>query len=151
EGVTYSSKNGEGVLAYALRHENHIPTTTLLKNVQRSPLHPPSGAPDPTGLQDEELAFTRAADHTVRELTHLPQVSGPGPQVSGPGPQVSGPGPQVSGPGLQAPNQPVDWKANPLQTTTFAYNGPEGVYNTLIDVYALHRCLDGTDHYVVTA
>jgi hypothetical protein len=130
EGVTYSSKAGEGVLAYTLRQEHNIPTATLLMNVQRSPLHPPSGAPDPTGLQDEELAFTRAADLTVRELRHLPQVSVPGPQDS---------------------NQPIAWQDNPLQMTTLAYNGPEGVYNTLVQVFALHSCSDNTDRYVVTA
>ena len=79
-GVTYRSKDEEGVLAYTLRHENHIPTATLVSNVQRSPLHPPSGDPDPTGLQDEELAFNQAADLTVSELRHLPTVSVPEPR-----------------------------------------------------------------------
>jgi hypothetical protein len=130
-GVTYRSKNSGLVMAYTLRQENHIPTATLLTNVHRSPLRTPSGDPDPSGLQDDELAFNRAADLTVTELRHIPNVSVPGPP--------------------RDPNQPISWQDNPLQTTTFALNGPGGVYNTPINVYALHRCLDGTDHYVVTA
>jgi hypothetical protein len=131
EGVTYRSKNAGVVMAYALRREHHIPTATLLTYVPRSPLRTPSGDPDPHGLLDEELAFNRAVDRTVTELSHLPKVSMPGPS-----------------PGA---NQPIAWQGTPLQTTTFALNGPGGVYNTPINVYALHRCLDGTDHYVVTA
>ncbi|MGI0035674.1 MAG: hypothetical protein ACRD98_07390 [Nitrososphaera sp.] len=131
EGVNYRSKDSGVVMAYALRRENHIPTATLLTNVHRSPLRTPSGDPDPTGLQDDELAFNRAADLTVTELRHMPKVSMPGPP--------------------QDPNQPNAWQDNPLQTTTFKVNGAQGVYNTAIDVYALHRCLDGTDHYTVTA
>ncbi len=30
-------------------------------------------------------------------------------------------------------------------------NSWAGLYNTPFNVYVLHRCLDGTDHYVVTA
>ena len=78
-GVTYRAKDEAGVLAYTLRHENHIPTATLVSNVPRSLLHP-SGDPDPTGLQDEKVAFNRAADRTVSELRHLPTVSVPEPQ-----------------------------------------------------------------------
>lgn len=131
EGVNYRSKNSGLVMVYALRRENHVPTTTLLTNVHRSPLRTPSGDPDPTGLQDDEQAFNRAADLTVAELKHLPKVSTPGPP--------------------RDPNQPSAWQENALQTTTFKINGAQGVYNTAIDVFALHRCLDGTDHYTVTA
>jgi hypothetical protein len=130
-GVTYRSKNSGVVMAYALRHEHHIPTATLVTYVPRSPLRTPSGDPDPRGLLDEERALNRAVDRTVTELRHLPKVGRPGPS--------------------QGANQPIAWQDTPLQTTTFALNGPGGVYNTSIDVYALHRCLDGTDHYVVTA
>ena len=70
-GVNYRSKNAGVVMAYTLRQENHIPTATLLTNVHRSPLQTPSGDPDPTGLQDDELAFNRAADLTVSELRHM--------------------------------------------------------------------------------
>jgi hypothetical protein len=45
----------------------------------------------------------------------------------------------------------VAWQDSPLQTTTLAQNGYWGIYNTLVNVYALHACLDGTDRYVVTA
>lgn len=48
-------------MAYTVRHENHIPTATLVTNA-------PSGEQDPTGLQDDERAFNRAADLTVTEL-----------------------------------------------------------------------------------
>ena len=130
-GVNYRSKNSGVVMAYALRRENHIPTATLLTYVSRSPLRTPSGDPDPAGLVDEELAFNRAVDRTVTELRHLPKVSMPGPS-----------------PGA---DQPIAWQDTPLQTVTFSLNAPGGVYNTPINVYALHRCLDGTDHYVVTA
>jgi hypothetical protein len=130
-GVTYRSHTSGLVLAYALRHENHIPTATLLTNMDRSPLRTPSGDPDPQGLLDEDLALTRAADHTVTELRHLPQVSMPGPP--------------------RDPTQPNVWQDNPVQTITLAYNGAQGVYNTPIKVYALHSCSDGTDRYVVTA
>jgi hypothetical protein len=131
EGVTYRSKNAGVVMAYALRREHHIPTATLLTYVPRSPLRTPSGDPDPHGLLDEERALNRAVDRTVTELRRLPKVGRPGPS-----------------PGA---NQPIAWQDNPLQTTTFALHGSGGVYNTPINVYALHRCLDGTDHYVVTA
>jgi hypothetical protein len=129
--VNYRSKNSGVVMAYALRRENHIPTATLLTYVDRSPLQTPSGDPDPEGLLDEELALTRAADRLVTEVRHRPKVSMPGPP--------------------RDPNQPIAWQDNPLQIQTFAINGPGGVYNTEIKVYALHSCLDNTDRYVVTA
>jgi hypothetical protein len=130
-GVTYRSHTSGLVLAYALRHENAIPTATLLTKMDRSPLRTPSGDPDPQGLLDEDLALTRAADHTVTELRHLPQVSMQGPP--------------------RDPNQPTVWQDNPAHVITLAYNGAQGVYNTPIKVYALHSCQDGTDRYVVTA
>jgi hypothetical protein len=134
-GVTYRSKDEAGVLAYTLRHENHIPTATLVSNVPRSPLHPPSGDPDPTGLQDEKVAFNRAADRTVSELRHLPNVSVPEPRD---------------------PSQPTDWQSIPVANTTFLQNGPAGVYNTAVSLYALHSCVSDTvtgvfyDYYMVT-
>lgn len=107
-GVNYRSrsKDGEGVLAYALRQENHIPTATLLANVHRSPLRTPSGDRDPTGLQDDKLAFKRAADLTVTELSHIPNVSMPGPP--------------------RDPGQPTDWQSSPLQGTVFKQTGSAG-------------------------
>jgi hypothetical protein len=131
EGVPYRSKNSGVVMAYALRREHHIPTATLLTYVDRSPLQTPNGDPDPQGRLDEELALTRAAHRLLTEVRSRPKVSRPGP--------------------LRDPNQPIAWQDNPLQTTTFAMNRPGGVYNTPINVYALHRCLNNTDHYVVTA
>lgn len=129
-GVISSSKDGKGVLAYALYQENHIPTATLLSNVHRSPLR------DPTGLQDEKQAYKRAAELTVSKLRHLPKVSAPEPRD---------------------PNQPVDWQSSPVQTTVFQQNGPAGVYNTTVNLYALHSCQADTrtgltsDYYLVTA
>ncbi len=130
EGVSYRSKESGVALAYALRRENQIPTATLLTDVHRSSLRTPAGGADPTGLSNDEAALDRAAERAVTELRRAPAVGAPGPRD---------------------PNQPIAWQDNPLQTVTFAINGSEGVYNTLINVYALHRCLDGTDHYVVAA
>ena len=135
-GVTYSSKDGEGVLAYSLRQENRIPTATLLSKVQPSPLRTSQGDADPTGLQDERQAYNRAADLTVSELRHRPNVSVQQPRAS---------------------NQNVDWKTSPVQTTVFQQNGPAGVYNTTVNVYALHSCDKDirtgleSDYYMVTA
>ncbi|MFP5406046.1 MAG: hypothetical protein ACLGHY_06795, partial [Gammaproteobacteria bacterium] len=130
EGVNYRSKNSGSVMAYSLRRQNSIPTVTMLTTVDPSPLRTPSGAKDSTGIQDEENAFDRAADITVAELEKPANV------------------------GLQAPprdpNQPIDWLANPVQSTTFAINGAQGVYNTSIGVYALHSCDSETDHYAVS-
>jgi len=131
EGVSYRSKDTGTVLAYALRRENFTPTATLLTSVDPSPLQTPGGDPDPTGLLDQELALSRVVDRTVAELTHIPHVSVPGPP--------------------RDPNGPVDWLSTPVQTITFAINSPQGVYNTGINVFALFRCLDRTDHYAVTA
>src|SRR3954453_19765799 len=122
EGVSYRSKDTGTVLAYALRRENFTPTATLLTSVDPSPLQTPSGDPDPTGLQDQELALSRVVDRTVAELTHIPHVSVPGQP--------------------RDPNGPVDWLSTPVQTITFAINSPQGVYNTGINVFALFRCLD---------
>lgn len=136
-GVTYSSKDGEGVLAYSLRQENRIPKATLLSKVHPSPLRTSQGDADPTGLQDEKQAYKRAADLTVSELRHRPDVSVRQPRD---------------------PNQNVDWKTSPVQQTTFQQNGAAGVYNTTVHVYALHSCEKDTrapyltsDYYMVTA
>src|SRR5215813_388721 len=131
EGVNYHSKNIGMVMAYSLRKDSYVPTATVLTNVDRSPLQTPSGDPDPTGLLDTEAALDRAADRTVLELKRIPKVAAPGP--------------------VHDPNQPIAWQDNALQAFTFAVNDPSGVYNTSLNLYALHRCLDGTDHYVVTA
>jgi hypothetical protein len=130
EGVTYRSPDTGVVMAYALRRENHIPTATLVPYVSRSPLRTPRGEPEPTGLQDEAQALNGAVDRTVTELRQRPQVSLPGPQD---------------------PNQSIAWQNNPVGAHNFFLNGPQGVYNTAINVYALHRCLDGLDYYMVTA
>jgi len=122
-GVNYSSrsKDGEGVLAYTFRQENHIPTTTLLSNVHPSPLQTPGGDPNPTGLQDHHLALKRAADLVVAELRHIPNVSMPGPPRN--------------------PSEPTDWQSSPVQKTVFQQTGSAGVYNTTVTLYALHSFL----------
>jgi hypothetical protein len=131
EGVTYRSKDTGIVLAYALRRENYTPTGTLLTTVDPSPLRTSKGRPDPTGLQDEELAFSNALARAVTDLTHIPQGGVPGlPRNQ---------------------NQQVDWLSSPTLATTFSINSPQGVYNTPIYVYALYSCIDQTDHYAVTA
>ena len=131
EGVSYRSKDAGSVLAYSLRRDNFTPTATLLTDVDRSPLQTPLGDPEPTAIEDEELAISRVADRTLRELTHAPNAGVPG---------------QPHDPSGQA-----DWVNAPIQTTTFAINSPQGVYNTEINAYALYRCDDGTDHYAMTA
>jgi hypothetical protein len=130
-GVGYRSSDTATVLAYALRREHYTPTATLLTDVDRSPLQTPGGDADPVGVQDEDLAFNRVIDRTVAELARVPQAVVP-VQPRDPAGQV-------------------DWLSVPIQTTTFALNTPQGVYNTGVNVYALHRCLDGTDHYAATA
>ncbi len=135
-GVTYSSKDGEGILAYSLRQENRIPTATLLSKVQLSPLRTPQGEPDPAGLQDNERAHKKAAELTVAELVRVPIASIRGPRAA---------------------NQNVDWKSSPVQSTVFTQNGAAGVYNTTVNVYALHSCDKDvrtgleSDYYMVTA
>ncbi len=137
-GVNYSSrsKDGEGILAYTFRQENHVPIASLA-NVHPSPLQTLSGDPDPTGVQDHNLALMRTADLVVAELRHIPNVSMPASP--------------------QDPNKPTDWQSSPLQKTVFQQNGPAGVYNTSVTVYALHSCQADTrtgltsDYYMVTA
>ncbi len=131
EGVNYRSKNSGSVMAYSLRRQNSIPTVTMLTTVDPSPLRTPSGDPDSTGIQDEENALDRAVDITIAELEKPANVGLPGPP--------------------RDLNQPIDWLANPVQSTTFAINGAQGVYNTSIGVYALHSCDSETDHYAVSA
>ena len=133
EGVSYRAKDTAAatVMAYALRREGYTPTAILLARLDSSPLETPGGGRDLTGVLDEQLALSRAVARAVAELTHAPRVGAPGP--------------------LRDPNQPVDWLSAPTQATTFAINSPQGVYNTSINVYALYRCLDQTDHYAVTA
>jgi len=131
EGVSYRSKDTAMVLAYALRRENYTPTAILLTRLDQSPLQSESGDPDPAGVVDEQLALLRAVERTVTELARVPQVGGPVRP--------------------RDPNGQADWYTSPIQTTTFAINSPQGVYNTGINVYALYRCMDKTDHYAVTA
>ena len=118
-------------MAYALRRVNFTPTAVLFTTMDPSPLQTPSGDPDPAGLEDEEVALSSSVTRMVTELTHVPQA--------------------VVTAQPRDPNGQVDWLSAPLQTTTFSINNPQGVYNTGINVYALYRCLDQTDHYAVTA
>ncbi|NEX64629.1 hypothetical protein [Noviherbaspirillum galbum] len=135
-GITYDSKDAGGVLAYSVRQENRIPVTTLLSQVNLSPLRTAKGEPDPTGLQDNKQAHKKAVELTVAELSRLPATSSRA---------------------LQGTNQNVDWKTTPVQTTTFQQNSASGVYNTTVNVYALHSCAMDvrtgltSDYYMVTA
>jgi hypothetical protein len=131
EGMSYRSKDTGVVMAYALRRDNFTPTAMLLTTLDHSALKTPSGDPDPTGLADEERALGGAVARTVAELTRVPQGRAPvNPRDA---------------------NGQVNWLSVPTQVTTFAINSPQGVYNTGINVYALYRCIDKTDHYAVTA
>ena len=57
-GVTYRAKDEAGVLAYTLRHENHIPTATLVSNVPRSLLHPPVAIRTPRAFRTKKWRST---------------------------------------------------------------------------------------------
>ena len=171
DGVVTSSKDGAGVLAYSLRQENHIPTATLLSNVHRSPLHPAMGDPDPTGLEEEEQARKRAADLTVSELWHRPMRPSPGEpdpmdrkdeeqedeRATEGTASNGGRRPNVRMLQPRDPSPPVDWQSSPVQKTVFQQNGAMGVYNTTVNVYALHSCQADertgltSDYYMVTA
>ncbi len=84
----------------------------------------------PLGLEnDDAAALDRATDVVVGELSTIGRA--PVDDLGDDG--------------------PVSWQNAPLQTTTLAQNGYWGIYNTLVNVFALHACLDGTDRYVVTA
>ena len=112
------SKESGVALAYALRRENSDAHGHLAdRHTPQLPANSPGGA-EPTGLSNDEAAFERAAERAVTELRRPPAVALPGRAIR--------PGNRLAG--------------NPLQTVTFAIDGPEGIYNTLINVYALHRC-----------
>jgi hypothetical protein len=170
-GVISSSKDGAGVLAYSLRQENHVPTATLLSNVHRSPLHTSQGDPDPTGLEDEKQAHKRAAALTVSELEHRPMRTSRGDPdptdlkdeeqederaTEGMANDI-GRRPNVRMLQPRDPNQQVDWQSSPVQKTVFQQNGAAGVYNTTVNLYALHSCQPDirtgltSDYYMVTA
>jgi hypothetical protein len=121
--VSYRSPNAGLLEAYVLRKEANIPTTVLLHTVPRRPL-------GPSGVPDTDVRLDQAAQVTVSELSHVPQVTAPAPQD---------------------PSQPIAWQDNPIQTSIIAQNNYMGVYNTSVKVYALHSCNDVTDHYAVTA
>jgi hypothetical protein len=131
EGMSYRSKDAGAVMAYVLRRENHTPTAMLLTTLDASPLKTPSGDADATGREDEDLALGRAVARTVAELTRVPQDSVPVQPRDADG--------------------QVNWLSVPAQVTTFAINSAQGIYNTGINVFALYRCIDKTDHYAVTA
>jgi hypothetical protein len=130
-GFGFRSKESASMMAYALRRENLGPTAMVLTPMSRSPLQTADGKPDATAVADDALALGRAVDRTVTELRRQPTPIVAGPPAS--------------------PDGTIEWDQNPLQTDTFAVSTSQGVYNTEINVFALHRCLDNTDHYVVTA
>jgi hypothetical protein len=124
EGVTYRSLSDGTLHMYALRRTNNIPTAVLLHTIQ-----------DFTGVGAEDAAtgsmlLDQAAERTLSELAQAPKLSAPAPRK---------------------PDQSAFWPDDAIQTTTLAQNNSGGVYNTQFNVFALHRCLDNTDHYVVTA
>lgn len=131
EGVSYRSAETGVVMAYSLRLVDHVPTATLFAEVGRSPLRTAHGTRDFVGVEDEAMALARAVERTMGELRKPPR---PG---------------EAGAP--RDPNQEVNWLSAPIQTTVFALNTPQGVYNTEVNVFALYRCLDQTDHYAVTA
>lgn len=130
-GLGYRSKDMASLMMYALHQENRVPTATLMPPLAPSPLRTPAGDAGATARADEALALEHAVDGTLTELAHAPVAVTPASP--------------------RDPNGIIEWDQTPLQTATFAVSGAQGVYNTFINVFALHRCLDGTDHYTVTA
>ena len=134
-GITYDSKDANGVMAYSLHQKHRIPHARLLSQVQLSPLRTAKGEPDPTGLEDNKQDYKKAVEITVAELSRLPIVTSTAPPGG---------------------NTNVDWQTTPTQWTTLTQNSSAGVYNTTVSVYSLHQCeqdvnRDTPDYYMVTA
>ena len=129
DGVPATLQEGESILAYTLRRDRRVAKATLVMNVLLSPLRTSGGEAELTGLLDNERALRRSVDRVVAELSQPPNVAERLPRD---------------------PNQNVDLEDNPVQNTTLATQ-TGGVYNTSVNVYALHSCLENADRYVVTA
>jgi hypothetical protein len=122
DGVTHRSSSDPTVLAYALRQESDIPTVRVVHDLRPSLRAPGGIGPD----FEDEGALQRALDVIVSELTQAPVLAAPPPPIPG----------------------PADWSQSPVQTAVLTSTS-NGVYNTPIDIYALHSCQDNHDYYLV--
>jgi hypothetical protein len=125
EGVTHTSSSDPTVLAYALRQESDIPTARIVHDL-RSSLRAPGGiGPD----FEDEGALQRALDVIVSELTQAPVLAA---------------APRPTSPAAGS----ADWSQNPVQTAVITTTS-NGIYNTPVDIFALHSCRDNHDYYLV--
>ncbi len=124
EGAAYDSPTDHVVAAYTLRRIHGIPTASSLSYVHFGP----SEAMSP---EDEPLAFTRAIDIVV---DNLQLYSDPEPE-----------------PVPASGTDTASWVDTPIQTTILQKNSTTGIYNTTIQLFALHDCVNNLDQYVVTA
>ena len=123
EGAAYESATDPVVAAYTLRRVRGIPTARSLSYVHLDPRQVVSP-------EDETLAFTRTIDIVVDELQLL---SDPEPEPA-------------SGTDL------ARWSDTPVQTITLHIkSSTAGIYNTTVEIFALHECATNLDQYVVTA
>jgi hypothetical protein len=124
EGVTHQSSSDPAVLAYALRQESDIPTARIVHDLR--PSLPAPGGVGP-GFEDDG-ALQRALDVIVGELTQPPVLDAAPPTI----------GDALSG----------NWSQSPVQSNILTVTS-NGIYNTPIDIYALHSCQQKKDYYLV--
>jgi hypothetical protein len=122
----HKSSTHPRLLAYALRRENHVPTSTVLTYPQLSPRTAIDPAGDPAL---DARAATRAVDILVSELTRAPAPGASGSAVGDP---------------------IIDWTQSPLMTKSLFIGSWAGYYTTTVQVFALHECSTRNDHYMVT-
>jgi hypothetical protein len=122
EGVTHQSSTDPTFLAYALRQESDIPTVRVVHDLRPSLRAPGGIGPD----FEDEGALDRALDVIISELIH-PPVLAAAPRPTSP----------AAG--------PADWKDSPVQQAVITTTS-NGIYNTPVDIYALHSCLDKHDY-----
>jgi hypothetical protein len=126
DGVAHESTTDPVVLAYALRQENRIPTARLVTHPVEDDFD--DGDLDSGDLDEDELAVSRALEIVVAELTRPPAA----------------PADDDAAAGLP------DWRNSPVQSTVLTSTA-NGVYDTPVEIYALHSCLDRRDYYLVNS
>jgi hypothetical protein len=119
EGVAHDSTTDPVMLAYVLRREDGVPTARVVTQVR------------PRSPEADARAFERAIEIVLDELSRVP--GGTGDEVTD----------------VPAPGQgECTWCDSPVQSTTLT-STTNGIYNTPIDVYALHSCAQNMDSYLV--
>ena len=122
DGVAHESSTDPVVLAYALRQENNVATARLVTHPGEDDFGEDDLGEDE--LDEAELALSRALEIVIEELT-LP----PAPEDDA---------------AAGSPN----WGDSTLQKTILT-STDRGTYNTPVEVYALHSCLENKDYYLV--